>query len=93
MKLKDILEINDDTKEKYRISISEEVKCSVSLPKYYYIPGDQITVDVSIINNSSLTLEKVMIEFVRVEDYDFARRGKDCKAVTMETILMVRIQS
>ena len=93
LKLKDSVQVGDDAEEKYKISPSEGVKCSVSIPKYYYTPGEQITVDVSIINHSSVSLENVRVEFVRVEDYDVARRGKDCKAVITETILLVRIQS
>ena len=80
-----------DASEKSEVSQPEEMKCSVSIPTYYYVPGDQISLALSIINNSSMNLKIVTVEFVSVEEYDVARRGKDCKTVVVETTHMVTL--
>ena len=38
-----------------------------------------------------MNLKIVTVEFVSVEEYDVARRGKDCKTVVVETIHMVTL--
>ena len=78
-----------DAKEKSEMVQPKEVKCTVSIPTYYYVPSDQISLALSIINNSSMNLKIVTVEFVSVEEYDVARRGKDCKTVVVETTHMV----
>ena len=89
LKLKDTSEENSDINEIPRLIVPDAIKCSVSTPKYYYIPGEQITLYIAITNSTSEKLKRVVIEFLSCEECDVARRGKDCKTVVMESIHMV----
>ena len=71
-------------------SCSKVVRCTISLQKYYYTPGEQISIDVSVLNEASITLDKILVELISIEEYDATGRGKDCKTVIKETRQMVR---
>jgi hypothetical protein len=71
-------------------SCSKRVRCTVSLPKHYYTPGELVSIDVSILNEASITLDKILVELISIEEYDATGRGKDCKTVIRETRQMVR---
>ena len=65
------------------------VKCTVALSKTYYTPGENISLALVILNQTSITLNKILIDLISVEEYDVTGRDKDCKTITKEVIYMV----
>ena len=86
--LKILNSANEESDEKKPIQC-ENVKCTVSLIKHYYIPGEPLILNLSIVNHASFALDKIIVEFVSIEEYDVTGRGKDCKTVIKGTTHMV----
>ena len=66
------------------------VNCTISLSKTYYTPGENISFAVEILNQTSITLNKILVDFISIEEYDVTGREKDCsKTVTKKVPHMV----